>query len=108
MLQELPHVWLHQGDADALLPAAGSPVHALLVIVVHQPCKHSHGQHALSPSGVCPDPGNAVLPSSKILLSFSQRSLEKGLALLIIKATEGQSGFIFDPQRRLALYEIYI
>lgn len=43
VLQELPHVGLHQGDADALLPAAASPVHAVLVIVVHHACKHSNG-----------------------------------------------------------------
>lgn len=43
VLQELPHVGLHQGDADALLPATGSPVHTLLVVVVHQACKHSSG-----------------------------------------------------------------
>lgn len=43
LLQQLPHVRLHQGDADALLPATASPVHTLLVIVVHHTCKHSSG-----------------------------------------------------------------
>lgn len=89
VLQELPHVGLHQGDADALLPAPGSPVHALLVVVVHHTCEHRTGHQGhthgscwglvvLSPP-VSPV-GNAVLASCKSLVSFAQRGLQKGLA----------------------------